>query len=58
VIPSEYLAHCPRDLPELKSGDEKSIQINRKETQLQYHRCADKDDALIEELEKQGVKGS
>lgn len=58
VIPSEYLERCPRNLPELKEASKEALQENRKETQLQYHRCVDKDDALIYELLKQGVKGT
>lgn len=37
---------------------EEAIQQNRKDTQRAYFKCADKDAALIEELHKQGVKGT
>ena len=57
VINKEYLVKCPRDLPELKQGDKESVQLNHKAVQEQYHRCANKDDALVDELIKQGVKG-
>lgn len=58
VIPSEYLERCPVDLPPLLEGSKEAMQENRKATQLQYHQCAQKDDALIYELLKQGVKGT
>ena len=57
VIPNEYLERCPRDLPDAESGDKLAIQENKKAIQKQYHKCVDKDDALIYELLKQGVKG-
>jgi len=45
-------------LPDAASGSKEDVQQNRKDHQAIYHRCATKDDALIDELTKQGVKGS
>ena len=58
MIPGEYLERCQRDLPDAKDGSKETIQENRKESQRLYHKCVDKDDALIYELLKQGVKGT
>ena len=58
VIPKEYLVKCQQDLPDAASGSKEDIQQNRKDHQAIYHRCAIKDGALIDELTKQGVKGS
>lgn len=58
VIPKQYLEKCPDKLPDLKEGSKEAMQDNHKQEQLQYHRCAIKDGALIDELTKQGVKGS
>ncbi len=58
MIPSKYLEPCAHELPELTDGSELAIQENRKETQRAYFKCVDKDDALIQELTKQGVKGT
>lgn len=57
-IPSEYLVKCPDKLPDVTSGDKESVQQNRKDHQRLYHKCREKDDALIDELTKQGVKGT
>lgn len=58
IIPKEYLVKCQRDLPDAVDGSKLAIQENHKDQQGMYHRCADKDDALVDELIKQGVKGS
>ncbi|WEU67298.1 hypothetical protein [Xanthomonas phage JGB6] len=55
-IPSDYLVKCPRDLPDAVSGKKEDIQANKKDVQQTYHSCRIKDDALIDELQKQGVK--
>ena len=58
VIPKAYLVKCPRDLPDAVSGNKEDVQRNHKDHQQIYHQCATKDDALIDELTKQGVKGT
>jgi hypothetical protein len=57
ALPNEYLIKCQEDLPDLKKGDKESVQLHNKEVQTIYHKCSDKDAALIDELHKQGVKG-
>ncbi len=58
VIQSEYLEKCPDTLPELTDASKEAIQNNRKETQRVYFKCSDKQGALVDELIKQGVKGT
>lgn len=57
-IPSEYLVKCQKDLPELLTGDKLAVQQNNQDKQAIYHKCRLKDDALVDELTKQGVKGT
>ena len=58
TIPSEYLIKCPAVLPILELGSKEAAQDNNQERTRMYHWCRQKDDALIDELLKQGVKGT
>ena len=56
VIPPAYMEKCPDQLPDLTDPSKEALQENRKETQRVYFKCSDKHGALVDELQKQGVK--
>lgn len=51
-IDARLLQGCPRELPQLRSGEEADVVLNYAEVTAVYARCADNNNGLIEVLQR------